>query len=97
MGNDKCNLTDYATSISIMCLVENVHGSSINVWTNLQPYVPLNFGVLGVLRVWTLEFLCHFTKNSCTKIDIEFHELGLMLNAKNEHVVKVGMDFNVSL
>jgi hypothetical protein len=48
----------------------------------------LNFGVLGVLRVWTLEFLCHFTKNSCTKIDIEFHELGLMLNAKNEHVVK---------
>jgi hypothetical protein len=44
-----------------------------------------------------LEFLHHFTKNSCTKTDIEIHELGLMLNAKNEHVVKVGMVFNVSL
>ncbi len=30
MGNDKCNLTNYATS----SLVENVHGSSTNVWTN---------------------------------------------------------------
>ncbi len=97
MGNDKCNLTNYATSILIMCLVENVHGSSINVWTNFQPCVLLNFGVLGVLRVCTLKFLHHFAKNPCTKIDIEFHQLGLTLNAKNEHVVKVGMVFNVSL
>lgn len=55
------------------------------------------FWSFGVLRVRTLEFLHHFTKNSRTKIDIEFHELGLMLNAKNEHVVKVGMVFKFSL
>ncbi|GFQ03912.1 fact complex subunit spt16 [Phtheirospermum japonicum] len=43
------------------------------------------------------EFVPSLTKSAGTGIGLEFRESGLILNAKNERVLKTGMVFNVSL
>ncbi|KAJ4848678.1 hypothetical protein Tsubulata_012709 [Turnera subulata] len=43
------------------------------------------------------ELVPNLTKNVGTRIGLEFHELGLILNAKNDRVIKARMVFNVAL
>lgn len=44
-----------------------------------------------------LELFPHLTKSVGTTIGIKFWESSLSLNSINDKIVKVGMDFNVSL
>ncbi|KAL3643030.1 FACT complex subunit spt16 [Castilleja foliolosa] len=53
--------------------------------------------VLSVVERDAPELVPNLTKSAGTGIGLEFRESGLILNAKNEKVLKAGMVFNVSL
>ncbi|KAF3657988.1 FACT complex subunit SPT16 [Capsicum annuum] len=52
---------------------------------------------LAVVESDAPEFVSNLTKSAGTGIGLEFRESGLIINAKNDKVVKAGMVFNVSL
>lgn len=52
---------------------------------------------LAVVERDAPELVANLTKSAGTGIGLEFRESRLNLNAKNEHVIKAGMAFNVSL
>lgn len=52
---------------------------------------------LAVVERDAPELVSNLTKTAGTGIGLEFRESGLMLNAKNDKVLKAGMVFNVSL
>eukprot|EP00897_Mesotaenium_endlicherianum_P010392 jgi/Mesen1/9381/ME000610S08682 len=54
-------------------------------------------GAVACLEREGPELLPYLTRNAGTGIGLEFREAGLTLNAKNEHEVRAGMAFNVSL
>ncbi|CAI9101356.1 OLC1v1038659C1 [Oldenlandia corymbosa var. corymbosa] len=52
---------------------------------------------VAVVKKDAPEFLPNLTKSAGTGIGLEFRESGLILNAKNDRLLKAGMVFNVSL